>query len=86
MITIELFGVPRMRAGRDSLAVEADSLGEALRALGEACPELGASIVKDGKLSPHYLMALNGLQLTADPLTRLSPGDVLVLISAEAGG
>ena len=86
MITIELFGVPRLRAGRDEVVVEAASLGEALVALGAACPSLSPSVVTDGRLSPYYLVARNGLQLTADPAVQLDPGDVLVLICAEAGG
>ena len=86
MVTIELFGVPRLRAGRDAIAVEAASLGEALAALAIACPALAPAVVRSGRLSPHYLVAKNGLQLTADPETPLAPGDTLVLLSAEAGG
>lgn len=86
MVTIELFGVPRLRAGRDAITVEAASLGEALLALGAACPELSPSVVMNGRLSPYYLVAKNGLQLTADPSTPLAAGDILVLICAEAGG
>ncbi|MEO7327472.1 MAG: MoaD/ThiS family protein [Minicystis sp.] len=86
MITIELFGVPRLRAGTDAVRVEARSLGEALTALEEACPALASGLLREGKLSPHYLVALNGRQFTADPGTQLSPGDVLVLLSADAGG
>jgi molybdopterin converting factor small subunit len=86
MITIELFGVPRLRAGREAVAVEAASLGEALSALAEACPALDPAVVSAGRLSPYYLVAKNGLHVTADPATPLAPGDVLVLLSAEAGG
>lgn len=86
MITIELFGVPRLRAGTAAIEVEAGSLGQALEALGLACPARGAALLREGKLSPHYLVALNGRQFTADPTTPLSPGDVLVLLSADAGG
>ena len=86
MITIELFGVPRLRARRDVVAVEAASIGEAMRALGAACPELDRVVVRDGVLEPHYLLAVNGAQITADPTTPLAPGDVLVVVAAEAGG
>ncbi|MFT3769574.1 MAG: MoaD/ThiS family protein [Minicystis sp.] len=86
MVTIELFGVPRLRAGREEVAVEAASLGEALSALAVACPALTPAVVQSGRLSPYYLVAKNGLQLTADPATPLAPGDTLVLLSAEAGG
>lgn len=86
MVTIELFGVPRLRAGRDEVVVEAASLGEALLALAAACPALAPSVVSGGRLSPYYLVAKNGLQLTADPGTPLVAGDTLVLLCAEAGG
>ena len=86
MVTIELFGVPRLRAGRDSLEVEAHSLGEAFRALGEACPALTPSVVEGDRLKPSYMIAVNGIQFTADPATSLSAGDMLVLLSADAGG
>jgi sulfur-carrier protein len=86
MVVIELYGVARLRAGRDALSVDARSLGEALRALGASCPALDPSVVEGGRLKPHYLVAVNGLQLTADPETRLTDGDVVVLLAADAGG
>lgn len=86
MVRIELFGVPRMRAGVDEVSVEATSLGEALRALAAACPVLDRGVVLGGALSRGYLVAVNGLQMTSDPATALRDGDVLVLMSADAGG
>lgn len=86
VVRIELFGVPRMRAGTDSLEVEARTLGEAFQALGRAHPELSPGVVDADGLKPHYLVAVNGLQLTRDPKTRLDPGDVVSILSAEAGG
>lgn len=86
MITIELFGVPRLRAGTERVSVEARSLGEAFRALGLACPALAPSVVDAGLLARAYMVAVNGIQLTADPETPLAEGDVVVLVSAEAGG
>jgi molybdopterin converting factor small subunit len=86
VITIELFGVARLRAGRVALDVEARSLGEAFRALGSACPALAPSVVEGDRLQPSYMVAVNGTQFTADPATPLAAGDVLVLLSADAGG
>lgn len=86
MVTIELLGVPRLRAGRDAVGVEARSLREALEALASACPALDPGVVHRGKLSPHYLVAKNGLHFTADPELPLAPGDVLLVLSADAGG
>ncbi len=86
MVVIELYGIPRLRAGRDALEVEARSLGEALRALGARCPALAPAVVDGERLGPSYLVAVNGRQLTADPATPLTDGDVVVLLSADAGG
>jgi molybdopterin converting factor small subunit len=86
VVTIELFGVARMRAGCAALSVEARCLGDALRALGERCPSLVPAVVADGRLGRGYLVALNGAQLTADPEVPLADGDVVVLVSADAGG
>jgi molybdopterin converting factor small subunit len=86
VVVIELYGVPRLRAGREAIPVEARSLGEALRALGESCPALAPSVVDGDRLGACYLVAVNGLQLTADPRTPLADGDVVVLLAADAGG
>jgi sulfur-carrier protein len=86
VITIELYGVPRMRAGRDEVAVEARSIGEALAALASVCPALERTVVDGERLNPSYLVAVNGVQLTADAGHPLRDGDILVLVSADAGG
>lgn len=86
MVTIELYGVARLRAGREAIEVDARSLGDALAALGAACPALERVIVAGGHLAPGWLVALNGAQITADPETPLDEGDVVVLVSADAGG
>jgi len=86
MVTIELFGVPRLRAGREAVTVEAACLGEAMAALGVACPSLAPSVVDGERLSPFYLVAVNGIHLTADAAHPLRDGDVVVLLAADAGG
>jgi molybdopterin converting factor small subunit len=86
VIRIELFGVPRLRAECDVVDVDAETLGGALRELERACPALSPGVVADGRLSQAYLVALNGRQFTSDPETALRDGDVLVLVSAQAGG
>ncbi|MDI3289102.1 MoaD/ThiS family protein [Polyangium sp. 15x6] len=86
MVTIELYGVARLRAGREAIEVAARSLGEALSALGTACPALEPLIVAGGRLAPGWLVALNGAQITANLETPLGDEDVVVLVSADAGG
>ncbi len=86
MVTIELYGVARLRAGRETVEVAARSLGEALSRLGEICPSLEPGIVSAGRLGPGWLVAVNGAQITGDLGASLAEGDVVVLVSADAGG
>jgi molybdopterin converting factor small subunit len=86
MITIELFGVPRQRAGKARLEVQAHTLGEALRALSRACPALEASVLANGAMHPAYRVSLNGDRFVSDPATILGEGDALLLLAADAGG
>jgi molybdopterin converting factor small subunit len=84
-VTVEFFGVPRMRAGRAELGVPAGTVGEALSAVERACPKL-AGLVTAGRLAPHYLLSLNGQLFGVDLGQALRPGDRLLLLSADAGG
>ncbi len=85
-VTIELYGVPRARAGRKEVVVSAATAAEALAALAAACPALGALCRPDGRLAPHYLLSLDGQCFVADLARPLCPGDRLLLLSADAGG
>lgn len=86
MVTVELYGVPRLRAGASQVEVPAGSLGEIVRALATALPGLVPDIIKDGGLTEHALLALDGRDIVADPALPIDDGSVLVLISAQAGG
>jgi len=86
MITIELFGVPRLRAGVGLVQLQAVDVGEALRGLAIACPGLDGSVVVDGRVQPSYKLSLNGDRFINEPETALVPGDVLLLLAADVGG
>ena len=86
MITIELFGVPRLRAGVGSVQVDAGSLAAALRGLGRLCPALDGPVVAGGTLHPAYLACKNGTEFVSDPATTLGDGDVLLVMAADVGG
>ena len=85
-VTIEFFGIPRQRAGCAALAVEATTVRELLAQVEQACPGLMGILKKDGQLSPHYLVSIEGRQFLTDMDQSLCPGDRLVLLSADAGG
>src|SRR6185312_16352099 len=86
MITIELFGVPRLRAGTGSVRLDAASLALALSGLGRLCPALDGSVIAGGAVHPAYRVCLNGEQFVSDPATPLADGDVLLLMAADVGG
>ena len=86
MVTIELFGVPRLRAGLARLSVEASSVGEALGALGRACPALAGTVLAGGGVHAAYRLSVNGERFVSDPAEPLAEGDALILLSADVGG
>ena len=85
-VTVEFFGVPRLRAGRKELTVSAVTAGEALAAVMDACPTLTGLREPDGRLAPQYLLSLDGERFLTDLAEPLRPGDRLLLLSADAGG
>ena len=58
-VTIELFGIPRARAGRSEVVVAATTAREALTALSVVCPALGGLCRPDGRLAPQFLLSLD---------------------------
>lgn len=85
-VTIELFGIPRQRAGVARLTVQADTLADAVRQLESACPRLAGILQADGTLSPHYLLSLNGERFLGSLREKLPANARLLLLSADAGG
>jgi len=86
VIAVELYGVPRLRAGAARVEVPPGRLGEVLAALAAAAPGLVPEIVREGRLTEHALIALEGREFLADLEREVADGSVLVLISAQAGG
>lgn len=86
MVTIELFGVPRLRAGMALISLDVFDLGSALRGLASACPGLDGSVVLGDRVHPAYKLSLNGDAFVTEPATGLLDGDVLLLLAADVGG
>jgi molybdopterin converting factor small subunit len=86
MITVELFGVPRLRAGMGRVTVEASTLAMALSGLGRVCPALDGPVIVGEKVHPAYRLYLNGDRFVSDPATPLADGDVILLMAADVGG
>lgn len=85
-VLVELFGVPRLRAGRPACTVTAASIGDAMAALESQCPQLSGTVLANGWPLPAYRLSLNGNSFVTDPAVRLQAGDSLILLAADAGG
>lgn len=85
-VTVEFYGVPRLRAGCAELAVTPGSLGAVLGEIAVRCPGLSDLLTREGRLSPHYLLSLDGQAFVADLSQQLPPNSCLLLLSADAGG
>jgi molybdopterin converting factor small subunit len=86
MIRIELYEMARHLAGIAHVDVEAATLEDALAALRAAHPQLEPDVLRGNRLAPTWRVSLGGGRWLEDPLTPLSSGEVLVLVSALAGG
>jgi molybdopterin converting factor small subunit len=85
-VTVEFYGISRLRAGRGELSVTAATVSEALAAVMAAIPGLSGLFSSDGRLSPHYALSLNGERFLTDMSKPLQTGDRLLILSADAGG
>lgn len=87
LVRVELFGVPRLRAGRARLTVEAATLGAAVRELAALCPELtAAGVIVGDWVHPAYRLCLNGDRFPSGPAEPLRHDDAILLMAADAGG
>jgi hypothetical protein len=85
-VTVEFFGLPRLRAGRAELGVPPGNVADVLAAVGRACPGLEGLLQPDGRLSPHYLLSLDGRVFLSDLTQEVRAGEKVLLLSADAGG
>ena len=85
-ITVEFYGIPRQRAGRAELCLQANTVADLLESVKRACPGLADLVGRDGKLAPHYLLSIDGSNFVTDTRQKLAPGIRLLLLSADAGG
>ena len=85
-IRVELFGIPRHRAGVAETTAEGPDLGGVLGDLALRFPGLAESCFDGPRLRPGYVANVNGDQFVTDPQTQLCAGDALLILSADAGG
>ena len=84
---VELFGVPRLLAGRRTLPWTGATLREVAAALATACPALVGPVLdpQTGWLLDGYTFVIDE-RFTTDPEFRLRPDSTVFLVSSVAGG
>jgi len=85
-VTVEFLGVARLRAGRPSVRVEAETIRTALLAVAERIPAVAGVLGPTGQLDSRYLVSVGGRQFAADLDHPLCEGDCVLLLGADSGG
>ena len=85
-IHVEFYGIVRKHAGVSSADVDADSLGEMFGELSRKFPQLQNNCIEHNRLKTGYLANINGRSFVTDGETRLTNGDSVLILSADAGG
>jgi hypothetical protein len=86
LVTVELLGMARHRAGRAEVRAHGQSVAEVLRAVTSECPGLAGLLGERGELSRHYLVSLDGERFLHDLTEVVPPGHRLLILGADAGG
>ena len=89
--TVELFGIARLLARTSAIALALPAgatFSDAFAALAEKLPVLVGRVISADRtrLVDGYACNLNGLAFVRTPTAGVSPGDSLVILSADAGG
>ena len=85
-VTVELFGIPRARAGVSRTVAEGATLGEILLDLARRYPELAATCFDGQALKMGYVANVRGERFVTDPQAVIQEGDAILLLSQDAGG
>jgi len=85
-VTVELFGIPRARAGVSQTVANGSTLGDGFQDLANRFPALGEACIQGRFLQAGYTANLRGEQFVTDPAIYLKEGDSILLLSLDAGG
>lgn len=85
-ITVELFGIPRARAGVDRTTSSGSCLGDVLADLASRFPALAEACIDGRRLRPGFTANLAGQRFVTAPETPLTDGDTVLILSLDAGG
>jgi molybdopterin converting factor small subunit len=85
-VEVELFGIPRARAGVASTTADGCNLGDILANLAARYPQLAETCIDGRSLRPGFIVNLGAKQFVTSPETPIREGDTVLLLSLDAGG
>jgi molybdopterin converting factor small subunit len=85
-VVVELFGIPRARAGLAQTPAVGNTLGDVLADLAKRFPRLAESCIDGRVLRAGFIANLGAERFLNSPETPLNEGDTILLLSLDAGG
>jgi molybdopterin converting factor small subunit len=85
-IAVELFGIARDRAGLARTSADGSNLGDVLADLARKFPALAEACIDGRTLRPGFTANVSASRFVTSPETPLREGDVVLLLSTDAGG
>jgi molybdopterin converting factor small subunit len=85
-VAVELFGIPRARAGIAQTSAVGANLGDVLADLARRFPPLADTCIDGRFLRPGFVVNLSAERFVTSPETQLREGDTVLLLSLDAGG
>ncbi len=85
-VAVELFGIPRARAGVAQTSATGNDLGDVLADLAARFPQLAQSCINGRTLRTGFIANLGADRFVTSPDTPLADGDTILLLSLDAGG
>jgi molybdopterin converting factor small subunit len=85
-VAVELFGIPRARAGTAQTSATGSNLGDALADLANRFPQLAETCIDGRTLRSGFIANLGAERFVTSPDTPLCEGDTILLLSLDAGG
>ena len=85
-VAVELFGIPRARAGTAQTSAVGSNLGDVLADLARRFPPLAETCIDGRSLRAGYVVNLSAQRFVTSPETPLAEGDTVLLLSLDAGG
>jgi molybdopterin converting factor small subunit len=85
-VTVEFYGIPRRRTGVTETTAVGATLGDVLLDVGSRFPEFASDCLVGSALATGYSANLNGETFVSESATAIADGDVLLILSSDAGG